>query len=73
MAEESSPFKDGVEMIVKQLVETLGKMGVNEIEAVGKPFDPNVHNAVMHVDDEELEENSRSKSAKLRVFEKGEN
>ncbi len=57
MAEESSPFKDGVEMIVKQLVETLGKMGVNEIEAVGKPFDPNVHNAVMHVDDEELEEN----------------
>ena len=57
MAEESSPFKDGVEMIVKQLLETLGKMGVSEIEAVGKPFDPNVHNAVMHVDDEELEEN----------------
>ncbi len=57
MAEESSPFKDGVEMIVKQLVETLEKMGVSEIEAVGKPFDPSVHNAVMHVDDEELGEN----------------
>lgn len=55
--EETSPFKDGVEMIVKQLLETLEKMGVTEIEAVGKQFDPNLHSAVMHIEDEELEAN----------------
>ena len=55
-SEESSPFKDGVEMIVKQLIETLGKMGVSEIEAVGKSFDPNLHNAVMHIEDESFGE-----------------
>lgn len=52
--EEASPFKDGIEMIVKQLLETLEKMGVTEIEAVGKEFDPNLHSAVMHIEDEEL-------------------
>ncbi len=57
-SEESSPFKDGVEMIVKQLLETLSKMGVSEIEAVGKPFDPNLHAAVMHEDNEEVGENT---------------
>lgn len=55
--EEASPFKDGIEMIVKQLLETLEKMGVTEIEAVGKQFDPNLHSAVMHIEDEELEAN----------------
>ncbi len=55
-AEESSPFKDGVTMIVKQLIEILGKMDVSEIEAVGKSFDPNIHNAVMHIEDETLGE-----------------
>lgn len=56
-AEEASSFKDGVQMIVKQLLEILGKMGVSEIEAEGKPFDPNLHNAVMHIEDESLEAN----------------
>ncbi len=56
-AEEASSFKDGIQMIVKQLIEILGKMGVTEIEAEGKPFDPNLHNAVMHIEDENLEEN----------------
>ncbi len=55
--EEASPFKDGIEMIVKQLLETLEKMGVTEIEAVGAQFDPNLHSAVMHIEDEELEAN----------------
>lgn len=55
--EEASPFKDGIEMIVKQLLETLEKMGVTEIEAVGKQFDPNLHSAVMHIEDEEREAN----------------
>lgn len=38
-------------------MKTLDDMGVKPIEAVGKPFDPNFHNAVMHVDDESLGEN----------------
>ena len=42
----------GLEMIMKSFTETLAKLGVTEIEAQGKPFDPNFHNAVMHVDDE---------------------
>lgn len=57
LTEEESPFKDGISMIVKQLLETLEKMGVSEIEAVGKAFDPNLHSAVMHIEDEELEAN----------------
>lgn len=56
-AAEDSPMKEGVEMIVKQLLETLTKLGVSEIEAVGNVFDPNLHNAVMHIEDEALEEN----------------
>ncbi len=55
-AAEDSPMKEGVQMIVKQLLETLSKLGVSEIEAVGMPFDPNLHNAVMHIEDETLGE-----------------
>ena len=44
-------------MIYKQLVKTLEDAGVTPIEAVGKEFDPNFHNAVMHVEDENLGEN----------------
>lgn len=47
----------GLELTLKSFVETLGKLGVAEIEAEGKPFDPNLHNAVMHVEDEMLGEN----------------
>lgn len=53
--EEKSTFSEGVEMIYRQLIETLEKMGVSEIEAVGCEFDPNIHNAVMHVEDENAE------------------
>ncbi|MBE7022041.1 MAG: nucleotide exchange factor GrpE [Ruminococcaceae bacterium] len=55
--EETSPLAEGVQMVLKQLIETLSKLGVNEIEAVGAAFDPNLHNAVMHIEDEELGEN----------------
>lgn len=54
---KGTPFADGMEKIYKQLVKTLDDLGVKPIEAVGKPFDPNFHNAVMHVDDENLGEN----------------
>ena len=54
----SDPFVSGMEMVYKQLVKALADMGVEPIEAVGKPFDPNLHNAVMHVEDENLGENT---------------
>ena len=47
----------GVEMIYKQIIGLLEKMHVTPIEAVGKEFDPNLHNAIMHIDDEALGEN----------------
>lgn len=55
--EEKTAFAEGMDMIYKQLIKTLEEAGVHAIEAVGCPFDPNFHNAVMHVDDEALEEN----------------
>lgn len=54
----SDPFVSGMDMVYKQLVQALADMGVEPIEAVGKPFDPNLHNAVMHVEDENLGENT---------------
>ncbi len=54
---KGTAFADGMEKIYKQFVKTLDDMGVKPIEAVGKPFDPNFHNAVMHVEDENLGEN----------------
>ena len=50
-------YKKGVEMTMNQLKEVFAKLGVTEIDALGKPFDPNLHNAVMHIEDENLGEN----------------
>ena len=50
-------YKKGVEMTMNGLKEVLSKLGVEEIPALGQTFDPNLHNAVMHVDDEDLGEN----------------
>ncbi len=55
--ERNAPFADGMEKIYKQLMKTLEEAGVKPIEAVGMPFDPNFHNAVMHIEDESLGEN----------------
>ena len=46
----------GLEMIMKSFAESLSKMGVTEIAALGEHFDPNLHNAIMHVDDEQYGE-----------------
>nr|WP_325223195.1 nucleotide exchange factor GrpE [uncultured Oscillibacter sp.] len=54
---EDDPHKKGLEMIFTQYKELLKKLGVSEIEAQGRPFDPERHEAVMHVDDENLGEN----------------
>ena len=51
-------FKKGVEMTMTQLREILTKLGISEIPALGESFDPNLHNAVMHVEDEAAGENT---------------
>ena len=55
--EKNAPFVEGMEKIYKQLMTTLESVGVKPIEAVGQEFNPDFHNAVMHVEDEELGEN----------------
>ena len=59
-------FKKGVEMTMTQLEDIFAKMNVTAIEALGKTFDPNLHNAVLHVDDEAFGENEI-----VEEFEKG--
>ena len=54
---EDSPHKKGLEMIFAQYKDILKSLGVEEIEAKGAAFDPEMHNAVMHIDDENLGEN----------------
>ena len=54
---EEDPFADGMNKVYKQFTTALDELGVTVIEAVGKEFDPNLHNAVMHVEDEEAGEN----------------
>lgn len=54
--DKNSPFAEGMNMIYKQLMTELEGLGVKPIEAVGKEFDPNFHNAVMQVESEEYEE-----------------
>lgn len=56
----------GVEMVYRQALEVLDKQGVSEIEALGKTFDPNLHNAVLHVDDDQYGEQEI-----IEVLEKG--
>ena len=56
--EEGDPHRQGMEMICKQFAAVLEKLGVTEIEALGQPFDPEKHNAVMHIEDESYGENT---------------
>ena len=55
--DEESPHKKGLEMIFNQYKKILEDLGVTEIEAKGQTFDPNRHNAVMHIEDEQYGEN----------------
>ena len=64
--EEGDSHRQGLEMITKQFLTVLNKLGVTEIEAEGQPFDPEKHNAVMHVEDENVGENTV-----VEVFQKG--
>ena len=63
---EDEAYRKGVEMIMNQFNATLEKLGVTPIECLGEKFDPALHNAVMHVEDEEKGENEI-----VEVFQKG--
>ncbi len=63
---DAASLAKGLELTLKSFCDTFAKMGVSEIEAKGKTFDPNLHNAVMHVDDESFGE-----SEVVEVFAKG--
>ena len=63
---EDEAYRKGVEMIMTQFNSTLEKLGVTAIESLGQTFDPSLHNAVMHVDDEEKGENEI-----VEVFQQG--
>lgn len=54
---EDTAFLQGVEMTMNQLKQVLESLDIHPIDAVGQPFDPNLHNAVMHIEDPELGEN----------------
>lgn len=55
--EKANPFVDGMDKVYKQMMTALGEIGVTPIEALGEEFNPDFHNAVMHVEDEEVGEN----------------
>lgn len=63
---EDEAFLKGVEMTMTQLLDVLASLDIKPIEAVGQPFDPNLHNAVMHVEDDGLGEGQI-----VEVFQKG--
>ena len=64
--DEADAHRQGLELILRQFSEVLTKLGVTEIEALNQPFDPEKHNAVMHVEDETAGENTV-----VEVFQKG--
>lgn len=55
---EAEKVKEGVELVAKKLREVLLKLDIEEIAAVGEEFDPNLHNAIQHIDDEQTAENT---------------
>ena len=64
--EKETPFAKGIEAVYKQLLTGLEEIGVTPIEAVGKEFDPNFHNAVMHDEDD-----SDASNQVIEEFQKG--
>lgn len=68
---EETSMKKGVEMVLRQAKASFEKLGISEIEAEGKAFDPNVHNAVMQVASEEGEESGVVKTVLLKGYKLG--
>ena len=65
-SEDSENYKAGVDLVMRQFMEALHKLGLEEIGVEGEPFDPNVHNAVMREDAEDIEQETVT-----AVFQKG--
>ena len=59
-------YKKGVEMTLTQMYQVMEKMGITEIPALGEQFNPELHNAVLHIEDETVDDNTI-----VEVFEKG--
>ena len=57
-SDEAVKIKEGVELVAKKLKEVLSKLDIEEITAVGEEFDPNLHNAIQHIEDEQIAENT---------------
>lgn len=57
-SEDAVKFKEGIEMVMKQFNDCLEKLEVKPIPALGEQFDPNIHNAVMHIEDESVDDNT---------------
>ncbi len=57
-SEDAKKLKEGVEMVMKQFNDTLDKLNIKPIKAVGEQFDPTLHNAVMHIEDESIDDNT---------------
>ncbi len=57
-SEDAKSLKAGVELVKKQMIDSLTKLKVTDIKALGEEFDPNLHNAVMHIDDDAVTENT---------------
>lgn len=66
-SDEGKAISKGIEMVVKQFLDIMSKMEIEEIDALGKPFDPNYHNAVMQVE----AENEEQKNTVVEVLQKG--
>lgn len=62
--ESSKAWREGINMVCRQFEDVLRKLGADEIKAVGEKFDPNLHDAVMHVEDPNLEEGIVTKELK---------
>ena len=58
--DKENEYYKGVELVKRQTSEIFQKIGIEEVEAVGKTFDPELHNAIMHIEDENLAENTIS-------------
>lgn len=56
--DEALKVKEGVELVAKQMNEVLAKLDITEIAAVGEEFDPNLHNAIQHIEDDSVTENT---------------
>ena len=57
-SEDAIKFKEGIEMVMKQFNDCLQKLNITPIAAEGEQFDPNFHNAVMHIEDETIDDNT---------------